>query len=122
MAINRMNYQYGYFNDVQIKEVVQNMHSEIHKLLLYKDNKINDIIFISDIEFKRYFKNLLYKYGGLNAILGYPTELIFFMSSLQAAYNECLSPDFKYGEFRRLILDAHGYLKMMGEVIENAKH
>lgn len=120
--VNKMYTPYGYFEDVQVEKTIQMMHCEIHKLLLYKDNKIEEKIFISDAEFKRYFRNLLYRYGGLNVLLGNPAEMIFFMCSLQAAYTECQKSDFRYGEFRRLILDAHGYLKMMSEVIENAEH
>lgn len=113
---------YGYFEDVQIEKTIQTMHREIHKLLLYKDKRIDDEIFSSKSEFERYFRNLLYRYSGFNILFGKPAEMIFFICSLQAAYDECRKFDFKYAEFRRLILDAHGYLEMMSEVVKNAEY
>ena len=46
-----MEYLYGEFTDEQITEAVRAMHNDIHKLLLYKDNKIEEIIFENDEAF-----------------------------------------------------------------------
>ena len=105
-----MEYLYGYFSNQQVKINEKVMHGEIHKLLLYKDANVHDEIFSSEEEFLNYFKNLLYRYGGLNVLLFEPKKMIAFMSSLQAAYDECLSEDFDFLTFRHLILDAQGYL------------
>ena len=40
-----MQYLYGEFTDEQVQEAVRVMHNDIHKLLLYKDNQIDEVIF-----------------------------------------------------------------------------
>lgn len=110
-----MTYIYGEFSDKQIEINASIMHSEIHKLLLHKDPNITKTIFNNENDFLKYFKNLLIRYGGLNEILGEPDHMVAFMATLQAAYDEIQSPTFQYDTFRRLILDAHGYIKAMFE-------
>ena len=110
-----MRYIYGEFTDEQIKEAVKQMHNDIHKLLLYKDNKIEDKIFDSDEDYIKFFTNTLFRFGGLNELLGEPTQMVSLMSTLQAAYDEVQSPTYKYTTFRRAILDSHGYIKAMFE-------
>lgn len=110
-----MEYIYGEFTDKQIREAVRAMHSDIHRLLLYKDKKIEEIIFESEEEYMAYFKNLLFRFAGMNELFGEPPQLVAFMSTLQAAYDEILSENFRYSVFRRAILDCHGYLESMFE-------
>lgn len=111
-----MKYLYGEFTDEQINEAVKQMHSDIHKLLLYKDNKMTDQIFNSDEDFVIFFTNLLFRFGGLNELLGEPQQMVSLMSTLQAAYDEATSDTFRYKTFRRAILDCHGYIKTMFEL------
>lgn len=106
-----MKYLYGEFTDEQINEAVKQMHNDIHKLLLYKDNNIKEQIFNSDEDFIKYFENLLFRFGGLNELLGNNPQFISLMSILQAAYNEVLSDKFRYKVFRKSILDCHGYIE-----------
>lgn len=110
-----MQYIYGEFTDKQISEAVRVMHNDIHKLLLYKDNKIEEKIFNTEEDFVTYFTNLLFRFGGLNELLGEPDQMVALMSTLQAAYDEVLSDHFNYRVFRRAILDSHGYIKAMFE-------
>lgn len=112
-----MEYLYGKFSDNQIELNAKLMHNEIHKLLLYKDNKISEKIFNSDEEFQNYFTNLLFRFGGLNKLLGEPSNMVALMSTLQAAKDEASSCDYNYSNFRRLILDSHGYIKAMFEEV-----
>lgn len=106
-----------YFTDSQIKDYAKLMHSEIHKILLYKDKYVKDIIFDSEDDFNQYFSNIILRYCGYNYLLGQPEQMIAFISTLQAAFNETKKDDFRYNVFRRLIFDAHGYLtQMFGEV------
>ena len=118
-----MEYIYGEFTDNQISEAVRVMHNDIHKLLLYKDNRVEKTIFNTDDDFIIYFKNLLFRFGGLNELLGEPDNMVALMSTLQAAYDEVLKDNFSFKTFRRAILDSHGYIKAMfeSEVDENAK-
>lgn len=110
-----MKYLYGEFTDSQMHSAVCSMHNDIHKLLLYKDEKIKDKIFRTDEDFKIYFDKLLFRFGGLNELLGEPEQLVKLMSTLQGAYDEVNSEHFNYKVFRRAILDSHGYLTAMFE-------
>ena len=112
---------YGEFSDDQIKANARLMHGEIHKLLLYKDPELSDQIFKSEEEFYTYFNNLLYRFGGLNTLLGNPKQMIALMSTLQAALGEVQSDQYDWTVFRHLILDAHGYVKAMFEVQSDAE-
>lgn len=110
-----MRHLYGNFSDNQIKSNAILMHNEIHKLLLHKDNNVPEVIFDSEDDYKNYFLNLMLRYGGLNELLGCPTKMVALLSTLQAAFCEVTSNDYDYSIYRKLILDAHGYVKSMFE-------
>lgn len=112
-----MKYLYGNFSDNQIEINAKLMHNEIHKLLLYKDSKVSEKIFNSEEEFQNYFTNLLFRFGGLNELLGEPEHMVALMSTLQAAKDESMNINYDYHIFRRLILDSHGYIKAMFEEV-----
>ena len=112
-----MQYLYGEFTDEQINKTVVSMHSDIHKLLLYKDRNITEQIFNSEEDFVNYFTNLLFRFGGLNELLSEPKEMVDFMSTLQSAFDEVTSDNFQDKVFRRAILDCHGYIKAMFEEV-----
>lgn len=114
-----MDYLYGEFSEEQISSHVKQMHNDIHKLLLYKDPAVTEKKFRSAQEFDVYFVNLLFRFGGLNELLGEPSEMVDLMETLQAALDESRKPesDYDFIVFRRLIFDAHGYLtRRFGEV------
>lgn len=96
---------YGHFDDLQLEEYKEKLHKEMFWLLLYKDPKTKDEF--KNVDFEKYFINLLKKIDGLNALLSYPVEIVSIMSLLQAALNETRSDDFDYRAYRKLILDAH---------------
>lgn len=96
---------YGHFDDLQIEEYKEKLHKEMFWLLLYKDPKTKDEF--KNVDFEKYFINLMKKIDGLNALLFYPVEIVSIMSLLQAAFNESRSDDFDYRSYRKLILDAH---------------
>lgn len=112
-----MKHKYGEFSKEQIECNAKIMHGQIHKLLLHKDTDFKNIVFFTEADFNNYFVNLLYRFGGLNELLGYPKHMVSLMSTLQAAYTEVNSENFNYSNFRRLILDAHGYVKLMFEEV-----
>jgi hypothetical protein len=113
MVIDMVEYIYGDFSFEQVMDYCRAMHSEVHKLLLYKDDNIAEKQFDSDERFLNYFSNMLYRFGGLNELLGEPHYMVALMSTLRAAYDECKNANFRFYVFRRLILDAHGYIKSM---------
>ena len=96
---------YGHFDDLQIEEYKEKLHKEMFWLLLYKDPKTKDEF--KNVDFEKYFINLMNKIDGLNTLLFYPVEIVAIMSLLQAALNETRSDDFNYRSYRKLILDAH---------------
>lgn len=108
-----MNYVYGNFSNEQMQANEQLMHSEIHKLLLYKDKNVTQKIFDSEEDFQNYFNNLLYRFGGLNELLFCPVQMVALMATLRAAYDMVNDDSYDYCQYRRLILDAHAYLKSM---------
>lgn len=115
-----MTYLYGEFADKQIELNARLMHGEIHKLLLYKDDNISENLFKDDLEFLSYFHNLLCRFGGLNDLLGEPRQMVALMATLQAAYKEVQSETYKWEDYRRLILDAHGYVTAMFREVSHA--
>lgn len=110
-----MHYLYGEFSEDQIRANARLMHNEIHKLLLYKDPNITETIFDSEDDFLKYFVKILYRFGGLNDMFGRPEQMVVLMATLRAALYEAGRDDFDYKLFRKLILDAHGYIKSMFE-------
>lgn len=112
-----MRYLYGTFTDDQMKTTARQMHSEVHKLLLYKDPNISDKVFATDEEFIHFFENVLVRFGGFNHLLGEPDKMPYLMSSLQAAFDELGKDPFDYHLYRKLLFDVHGYLtEILGEV------
>ena len=114
-----MKHLYGNFTNSQIKANAEIMHSEVHKLLLFKDKNVNQLIFDNESDFLNYFSNLLYRYGGLNELLNYPVQMVALLATLQSAYDLAKSKSFDFCEYRRLILDAHGYIKSLFEESED---
>ena len=96
---------YGHFDDKQFEDYKVKLHTDLFWLLLYKDPKTKDEF---NIDFDKYFINLMLRIDGLNKILNYPVEIITIMSLLQAAWDQShQDEDFDYQSYRKLILDAH---------------
>lgn len=113
-----MQYIYGTFTDKQINEAVRAMHNDIHKLLLYKDKRIEEKIFEDDEAFLIFFENVMFKLGGTKTLFNDNGIMVTLMSELQAALNNAKSDHFDYTTFRRAILDSHGYIKAMFEEVD----
>ena len=110
-----MQYIYGSFTDKQINEAVRAMHGDIHKLLLYKDNTIEEKIFEDDKAFLVFFENVMFKLGGTKTLFNDNGLMVTLMATLQGAMDNFKSDHFSYKKFRRAILDSHGYIKQMFE-------
>lgn len=100
-----MDTLYGSYNNEQFEQYKIQLHKEMFWLLLYKDPKTKDKY--KNIDFEKYFVNLMKKLDGLNEILLCPVEMISIMSLLQAALIESRNDHFDYQAYRKLILDAH---------------
>lgn len=110
-----MEYIYGSFTKRQIKEAAHAMHNDVHKLLLYKDNRIEEKIFENDEAFLIFFHNVMFKFSGTKTLFNNNGIMVTLMATLQAAYDEVISDKFDYMTFRRAILDSHNYIKQMFE-------
>ena len=110
-----MQYIYSNFTDKQITEAVHAMHSDIHKLLLYKDKSIEEKIFEDDEAFLVFFENVMFKLGGTKTLFNDNGIMVTLMATLQGAMDNFKSDHFSYRKFRRGILDSHGYIKQMFE-------
>ena len=110
-----MEYIYGSFTKRQIKEAAHAMHNDVHKLLLYKDNRIEEKIFETDEAFLIFFQNVMFKFSGTKTLFNNNGIMVTLMATLQAAYDEVTSDEFDYMTFRRAILDSHNYIKQMFE-------
>lgn len=110
-----MEYIYGSFTKRQIKEAAHAMHNDVHKLLLYKDNQIEEKIFENDEAFLIFFHNVMFKFSGTKTLFNNNGIMVTLMATLQAAYDEVTSDEFDYMAFRRAILDSHNYIKQMFE-------
>ena len=113
-----MQYIYGDFTDKQINEAVRAMHNDMHKLLLYKDKRIEEKIFEDDEAFLVFFENVMFKLGGTKTLFNDSGLMVTLMSELQAAFDNAKSDNFDYTTFRRAILDSHGYIKAMFEEVD----
>lgn len=113
-----MKYKYGDFSEGQVASTAKFMHGEVHKLLLYKDeNSTATIKNRSEEEFLKYFDSVLMRIGGMNNILGNPPLMVSLISTLEAAKMELGVTPFNYKRYRKLILDAHGYIREMFEAL-----
>ena len=110
-----MRYLYGHFSRKQINEAVHAMHTDIHKLLLYKDNSIEEKIFEDDEAFMVFFEKVMYKFSGTKTLFNNNGIMVTLMSTLQAAMDEVKSDHFNYETYRRAILDSHEYVRLMFE-------
>lgn len=96
---------YGTFSEEQMEQYKKQLHSKMFWMLLYKDPKTSEKY--SEVNFDKYFYNLMREIDGLNILLGYPSEIVGIMSMLEAAHKESLKENFDYSVYRKIVLDAH---------------
>lgn len=108
-----MNYLYGKFSKEQIAKFKDKLHKKLFWLLLYKDPKTAQNYI--NVDFKKYFVNLMKEIDGLNELLFYPTPIIEICCKLQAAYKESCNEQFDYQVYRKFVLDAHNFIDKIGE-------
>jgi hypothetical protein len=109
-----MEYLYGTFSDSQIADFKEKLHKKLFWLLLYKDPKTADKY--TNVDFKKYFVNLMKEIDGLNELLFYPPQIVEITCLLQTAYRETKQNPFNYHNYRKCILDAHSLVDKIQEV------
>lgn len=108
-----MKHLYGEFTQNQIAETKKSLRGTIFFLLLCVDPKTSWEY--KDVDINKCFQSLLLKIGGLNELLFTPVEIVTTMSLLQAALIEYNRPEFNFGIYRKLILDAGAEINKLRE-------
>lgn len=103
----------GEFSENQISQTKKSLRGTIFFLLLCVDPKTSWEY--EDVDVNKCFHSLLYKIGGLNKLLFEPVEIVTTMSLLQAALIEFNNPEFDFGTYRKLILDAGAEIDKLRE-------
>lgn len=107
-------HKYGEFENQQVEDVKSFMRKQIYFLLLYVDPNTKDEY--PNVNVESAFNNVLTKLSGLNELLFCPTELVIVLSLLEQALNEFKNPNFSFGVYRKLILDAGNEVLKIKEV------
>lgn len=102
-----MKYKYGEYSQEQLHSYKAKLHSKVHWLLIYKENKYPQL--------DNYFSSIQFQLDGLNELLDCP-ELITLMSLLEAARMEAQKPDCNYSTYRKAVFDAHTMIDRLPEV------
>ena len=97
-------HKYGEFADMQISEIKEILRKRIFFLLLVAEDLEAKTKF-PEVDLEQANTTLLWRISGLNELLGEPTELVTVLSLLEEARNT-IKPDFDFGKYRKLILDA----------------
>lgn len=107
-----MKHIYGAYGKAQFNGYIKKLHSMIHWLLVYKDEK-NAVLL-------DYFDFLQLRIQGFNALLGEPAEIVELMTLVECAKAEFLKgPECNNHVYRRLVLDAHAVIDRLQEKEES---
>ena len=109
-----MKYKYGEYGNKQMQDLKESIRKQIFFLLLIVDPKTREEY--TNVDVNAAFDSLLRSLGGLNQLLGEPIELVNVMMLVQAAWTEYNSPDYKYSNYRRLVLAAGSDVLKIKEV------
>ena len=109
-----MEHLYGYFSDKQVGDYKVKLHKDLFRLLIFKDPKTKEEF--AEVNYERYFENIMRKINGLNELLFYPKEIVEMMVLLEAAVIETRKEELNYPAYRKLILDAHSLVDKLGDL------
>lgn len=103
-----MKYKYGNYSEEQFKNYKNKLHSVIHWLLIYADEK-NPIL-------DEYFVKVQYRFEGLNELLNYPTQLVEITNLIESAKMEYKKQNFNHKLYKKSIFDIHDLIDKLPEV------
>lgn len=109
-----MRTKYGEFSQKQMQKTKREIRKNIIFLLTIVDPKLKDEY--KHIDVNAAYHSLLEELSGLNELLFYPPELVSVMALLEAALKEYNSPQFSFGKYRKLVLDAGAKIECIKEV------
>lgn len=107
-----MDHLYGTFTGCQISDQIRSLHSAIHWLLIYKDPQTGSDY--KDIQFDKYFSNLMRRINGFGNLVGNPPHIVTLLSVLEAARLETVKLSFDFSVYRKLIFDAQSIVDKLG--------
>ena len=109
-----MHYKYGEFSQTQMADMKELLRKKIFFLLLIVDPKTN--AGYSNIDVDAAFVDVLNLIGGLNSLMGYPSENVVVSSLIEKAKVLYDGNEFDFRKYRKLILDAGNKVKDIAEV------
>ena len=112
------SHKYGEFTDMQISEIKEILRKRIFFLLLVAEDLEAKTKF-PEVDLVQANTTLLWRIAGLNELLGQPAELVTVLSLLEEA-RKTITPDFNFGKYRKLILDAGAEIMKIAD--PNAPH
>ena len=92
---------YGSFTAEQMESIKEKYHKRVHWLLVYVEEGYDKR------KLDAYFRSVLLQVSGLSELLHSPSEMVDLMSNLQAAKSLIQSEDYRFSDYRKLILDSH---------------
>lgn len=98
-----MESRYASFTDEQFDEFKKRLHSKIHWLLIYKEEKKDDVL-------RGYFDNLMQYVGGLNELLEHNAQVVELLTTLQVALDEFNKDECDFKAYRKDIFEAHNII------------
>ena len=105
-------YKYGAYDDIQFASYKKKLHGLLYWLLLYKDPKTKDQF--SNVNYDKYFNNLMKRIDGFNRLMNYPKEIVEIDNLLESAFIETQKDNFNYKEYRKFVLDAEALIDKIG--------
>ena len=103
-----MKYKYGNYHENQINGYKKRLHSLVHWLLIYAEEKNSNL--------NKYFDLVQYKFDGFNELMNYPTQIVEIMNYVESARIEYNKDDYNHERYRKTILDVHDLIDKLPEV------
>lgn len=108
-----MQHKYGEWTNDQISSTVKDIRTQIFFLLLCVDPETKHKYAHVNVDLA--FTGLLHKLGGLNSCLFEHPSLVTTISLLEKARLMVTEPNFKFGTYRKLVLDAGSEIEKIKE-------
>ena len=111
-----IEYKYGEFSSEQLEEYKKLLRKKIFFLLLIKDPNPDLELEerLRDVNPEEAFDNLQRLINGMNSLFDYPAEIITICNLIEAARLEMYEEPFKFGVYRKLVLDAGSEVLKIG--------
>lgn len=103
-----MQYKYGEYTQEQVHDYKKKLHSLVHWLLIYKEQKSKNL--------DNYFNIVQSKLDGYDELVNHPDVMVEIMNLVESARLESKKEDYSHKLYRSLILDTHDLIDKLPEV------